>query len=65
MDVEKWKIAYALCSESAHQRRAHNEIAVLGYLFNVWECLREAEDVELSAVQTGLLAVAREKYITP
>lgn len=65
MDVERWKLAYAICSEFAHQRRSHNAIAVLGYLFTVWECLREAEDVELSAVQTGLLAGAREKYITP
>ena len=43
----------------------HNEIAVLGYLFNVWECIREAEEVKLSVEQAGLLAHNKEKYITP
>lgn len=65
MDFERWKLAYAVCSEFAHQVRAHNEIAVLGYLFNVWECVREAEEVELSVEQAGLLAKAKDKYITP
>jgi hypothetical protein len=65
MDLERWKLAYAACSEFAHQLRVHNEIAVLGYLFNVWECVREAEEVELSLEQTGLLARAKDKYITP
>jgi hypothetical protein len=65
MDFEKWKLAYAVCSEFAHQVRVHNEIAVLGYLFSVWECLREAEDVKLSVEQAGLLANSKEKYITP
>ena len=65
MDFEKWKLAYAVCSEFAHQLRVHNEIAVLGYLFNVWECIREAEEVKLSVEQAGLLASNKEKYITP
>jgi len=65
LDFEKWKLAYAACSEFAHQVRTHNEIAVIGYLFSVWECVREAEEVKLSNEQAGLLTKARDRYITP
>lgn len=65
MDYEKWRVAYASCSEFAHQVKSHNEIAVLGYLFTVWECVCEAENVELSTEQAGLLLKSKEKYVTP
>ncbi len=45
--------------------KAHNEIAVLGYLFTVWECVCEAEKVEVSTEQAGLLIKAKDRYITP
>ena len=65
MDHERWRVAYAACSDFAHQVKAHNEIAVLGYLFNVWECVCEAENVELSNEQRGLLARMKDKYLLP
>ena len=65
LDYEKWRVAYASCSEFAHQVKSHNEIAVLGYLFTVWECVCEAESVELSTEQAGLVVKAKDKYITP
>jgi hypothetical protein len=65
MDYEKWRVAYASCSEFAHQVKSHNEIAVLGYLFTVWECVCEAENVQLSSEQAGLLIKAKDKYVTP
>lgn len=65
IDYEKWRTTYALCSESAHQVSSQNEIAVLGHLFNVWTCLNEGENVELSPEQLGLLRHAREKYLIP
>lgn len=65
LDYEKWRVAYASCSEFAHQVKSHNEIAVLGYLFTVWECICEAENLELSTEQAGLLIKAKDKYVTP
>lgn len=65
LDYEKWSVAYAACSDFAHQVKAHNEIAVLGFLFSVWECVREAEEVELSSEQAGLLTKAKDKYLLP
>jgi hypothetical protein len=65
LNYERWKNAYAVCSEFAHQVKAHNEIAVLGYLFLVWECLREAEGIELTNEQAGQVRLARQKFLVP
>jgi hypothetical protein len=65
MDHERWRIAYAACSDFAHQVKAHNEVAVLGHLFTVWECISEAENVQISPEQAGLLLAARDRYLLP
>jgi hypothetical protein len=65
MDSERWKLAYAACSEAAHQANPKNELSVLDDLFSVWECVREAETMELSDDQAANLLGAQTKYVTP
>jgi hypothetical protein len=61
----KWKTAYDTCSGFAHQAGVHNEVEILGYLFYVWECVREAEGIELSDEQKANLLGRKDKYVLP
>jgi hypothetical protein len=72
LKYEQWKAAYDACSVFAHEDPEHNEaraatkqneVEVLDYLFNVWECIREAEATEMSEEQKVNLKTQSARYL--